>query len=183
MGDELDSYRQGLVDTKNKLNESYDKLIVTLSGGSLALSITFLKDVIGSDKIHYPILLLVAWGLFILSLTSILSEVLFGIRAHKKAIQQVDDKTIRKEKVGGRSSLLSGVAHWIAAISLVLGLSFISSFVFFNIGESHGDEKTATKATAKTTEKASSKPGASSFKRGRPSRGKLGADSATTKAP
>jgi len=134
LNDEMKKYREGLVETQRKLNESYDKLIITLSGGSLALSITFLKDIIGSNEICYPFLLLAAWGLFVLSLTSILSEILFGIKAHKKAIEQVDNGTIHKEKVGGKSSSWSSAAHWVASISLVLGLLFISIFAFLNIG-------------------------------------------------
>ncbi len=33
MEEELIKYRQGLIDTQRNLNESYDKLLVTLSGG------------------------------------------------------------------------------------------------------------------------------------------------------
>ncbi|MBN4079518.1 hypothetical protein JYT26_02645 [Beggiatoa alba] len=152
--DDMRQYREGLVETQRKLNESYDKLILTLSGGALALSITFLKDIIGSNEISYPLLLLIAWGLFVLSLTSILSEILFGINAHKKAIKQVDNGTIHNEKVGGKSSYWSSVAHWAASISLVLGLLFISAFTFFNIGEKHGTEKATTKTCAEASTKA-----------------------------
>lgn len=179
MDKELKNYRQGLVDTQRKLNESYDKLIITLSGGSLALSITFLKDIIGTKEVHYPFLLLIAWGLFVLSLTSILGEILFGIKAHKEAIRQVDNKTIHKEKVGGKSSSWSSTAHWVAALSLVLGLLSISIFAFFNIGENHGAEKTTTKATTKATTDAKSET--SPPNRGS-ARKKLGANT-TTKTP
>lgn len=150
MDDNLKNYRQGLINTQRKLNESYDKLIITLSGGSLALSITFLKDIIGSNEIFCPFLLLIAWGLFVLSLTSILGEILFGIKAHKKAIQQIDDETIRAEKVGGKSSFWSSVFHWVAAMSLIVGLLFISVFAFLNLGGNHVSKNT-TKATTKAT--------------------------------
>ncbi len=143
-------YRDGLVETQRKLNESYDKLIITLSGGSLALSITFLKDIIGSNKINDPIFLLLAWGLFVLSLTAILGEILFGIKAHKKAITQVDDGSIHKQKVGGKSSYFSSFAHWLASISLILGLLFISVFAYFNIGDNNGREEASTKTESPT---------------------------------
>ena len=160
LSDDMKHYREGLVETQRKLNESYDKLIITLSGGALALSITFLKDIIGSSEINYPSLLLIAWGLFVLSLTSILSEILFGIKAHKKAIKQVDNGTIHDQKVGGKSSFYSTATHWVAACSLVLGLLFISVFAFCNIGERHGTKETNTdpKTTAETTTKAITKP-------------------------
>jgi hypothetical protein len=162
MGNELDQYRQGLIDTQRKLNENYDNLLVTLSGGALALSITFLKDIIGSNEMVYPYFLLIAWSLFVLSLASILGEILFGILAHKKAITQVDDNTIYEKKVGGISSNISTILHWSSAVSLVLGLIFISIFSFYNIGGIHGRAKTNSKATTHTSTeaKASSKPSA-----------------------
>lgn len=154
LSDDMKQYREGLVETQRKLNESYDKLIITLSAGALALSITFLKDIIGSSEINHPLLLLFAWGLFVLSLTSISSEILFGIKAHKEAIKQIDNRTIHKEKVGGKASLLSTIAHLIASISLILGLLVISIFAYYNVGENHGSKETSTKTTAESTTKA-----------------------------
>ena len=159
MSEDMKLYRLGLIDTQRKLNESYDKLIITLSGGSLALSITFLKDIIGSNKINDPIFLLLAWGLFVLSLTAILGEILFGIKAHKKAITQVDDGSIHNQKVGGKSSSFSSIAHWLASISLILGLLFISVFAFFNIGDNNGREEAHTKTESST--KATANPATS----------------------
>jgi len=159
MEDELKDYRQGLIDTQRKLNESYDKLLVTLSGGALALSIAFLKDIIGSIEINYPYLLLIAWALFVLSLTSILGEILFGIQAHKQAIKQIDNKTIYEQKVGGKSSNWTTRFHWIAALSLIIGLVFISAFAFFNLGASHVGEKTNTQTTTQSPAKACTKAG------------------------
>ena len=160
MNSEMKRYRDGLIETQKKLNESYDKLIITLSGGALALSITFLKDVIGSSKIDYPFLLLIAWFFFVLSLTSILGEILFGIKAYKKAVSQVDEGTIHEEKVGGKSSSWTNALHWVAAVSLVLGLLFISIFSFYNVGENHGAEKAIT--ITKTATDATTKPRSSS---------------------
>jgi hypothetical protein len=161
MGNELDQYRQGLIDTQRKLNESYDKLLVTLSGGALALSIAFLKDVIGSNEIVNPSLLLISWACFVVSLAAILGEILFGIHAHKNAIKQIDDGTIYEQKVGGKSSNLSTILHWSAAASLLVGLVLISIFAFYNLGGSNGGAETNTKTTAQSTTRAQAvtKPG------------------------
>ncbi|MCF6362764.1 MAG: hypothetical protein L3J88_05355 [Gammaproteobacteria bacterium] len=156
--DELKEYRSGLIDTQRKLNESYDKLIIMLSGGSLALSITFLKDIIGSNQINHPILLLIAWGLFVLSLAAVLGEILFGIKAHKKAIIQVDNGTIHKQKVGGNSSYISTATHWLAAICLVSGLLFISAFAYCNLGDTNGTKETNTSTKAATKTEPTEKP-------------------------
>lgn len=156
MSEELKEYRQFLIDTRIKLNESYDKLIITLSGGALALSITFLKDVVGSKGIDHPQFLLISWALFVCSLSSILCSILFGLSAYKKALKQVDNETILIEKAGGKSSSLSAVMHWLAAICLMFGLVFISLFAYYNIGDENGRREKTTTAPATTTAKTAS---------------------------
>lgn len=48
---ELKKYRSSLIDTLRFLNESYDKLLITLSGGALGISIAFLKDVVKLENV------------------------------------------------------------------------------------------------------------------------------------
>ena len=143
-------YREGLIDTQHKLTESYDKLLVTLSGGALALSITFLKDIVGESGIRHSNLLLYSWVLFILSLVAILIEIMAGISAHKVAILQYDNEstTNEDEKLGGRASTITRYAHFAAAASLALGLFFIAAFAYFNL-ENNDDRRVSN--TAQTT--------------------------------
>jgi len=49
MDEKLLEYRKDLIKTVQKLNENYDKLIITLSGGAFGLSLVFVKDFVGSD--------------------------------------------------------------------------------------------------------------------------------------
>ncbi len=153
--EELREYRKGIIDIKHKLSESYDKLIVTLSGGALALSITFLKDIVGAGKIVNPMLLLSAWGAFVLSLATVLGAILFGIQAHKRTIKQIDDGTIYDDEVviGGICSRFSTWLHCASAISLLAGLIFISLFAFKNMGEENGEQQPKTNTTKTNTTK------------------------------
>ncbi len=145
-------YRNLLISTQHQLNDSYDKLVVTLSGGALALSITFLKDIVSLKDAEFVWMLILSWSLFILSLASIFGEILFGIEAYKKAVTQLDEDTIRSEKVGGLFSSLTKWFSRIAAVSLVVGLLTISLFIFLNLGESNAKESaTTTKAATQST--------------------------------
>lgn len=130
---ELKKYRASLVDTLRFLNASYDKLLVTLSGGALALSIAFLKDVIKLEHVHYSNFLLYAWLAFILSLASVLGRVMFGIEAYRRAIRQVDKGTIYEQKVGGIHSLFTRVLHIGSASFLLIGLLLLALFAFQNV--------------------------------------------------
>ncbi|MEE8057593.1 MAG: hypothetical protein V3T17_07130 [Pseudomonadales bacterium] len=144
-------YRNLLISTQCQLNDSYDKLVVTLSGGALALSITFLKDIINVDDAKHIWMLITSWSLFILSLASIFGEILFGIEAYKKAVTQLDEDTIRSEKVGGLFSSLTKWFSRVAAISLVLGLLTISIFLFINVGEENAKGNTTSSSNSTTT--------------------------------
>lgn len=135
MDEDLKNYRKELLDTIQKLNESYDKLVIALSGGALALSITFLKDVVGSNTIQEPRLLLTAWGLFVISLACVLGAQLFGIAANKKAVSQVDSGEIYNNIPGGYYSFFTTWLHYSGTILLVAGLISIAAFVYSNIGK------------------------------------------------
>ena len=79
------------------MNATYDKLLVTLAGATLAFSITFLtflKEVLGFESDQMPILLPVAWTLLMSSLAFVLGRLLFGIEAYRLAVKQVDRKSM-----------------------------------------------------------------------------------------
>lgn len=134
MDEDLKKYRDSLLDTLRFLNESYDKLLVTLSGGALALSITFLKDVVNLKSTVHSELLFFSWLAFILSLASVLGRIMFGIEANRKAIEQVDAGTIYKQKPGGHWSMFTRILHMAAATFLLAGLLCIAVFSKLNVG-------------------------------------------------
>lgn len=150
MDKDLKKYRTGLIQTVEKLNHNYDKLIITLSGGALALSLTFLKDIIKETPIRSPNYLILSWGLFIISLTCVLGSLLFGIAAHKKAIKQVDAGTIYTEQPGGIFSKLTTFLHYTGTAFLIAGLVFITIFIYSNMEVTNvkRQDTTATKNSA-----------------------------------
>lgn len=147
---ELLCYRAELIAIKNKLHENYDKLVVALSGGALALSITFLKDLVEFDNILFPYLLIISWGFFVASIACVLLEILFGIEAQKRAIKQTDDGSIYISKPGGWLSGATVLLRYSAAILVLLGLLSISIFSFCNINsnKSEGVKTDAGKETS-----------------------------------
>ncbi len=54
MDEDLKEYRSSLLQTIQKLNESYDKLIITLSGGALGLSIVFFEGYYQGESNSIP---------------------------------------------------------------------------------------------------------------------------------
>src|SRR3990170_935291 len=68
----MKAYRDWLVQADQKTLEAYDKAVMTLSGGALAISLTFVNDVIPSPIAGTVKLLIAAWVSLALSIAAIL---------------------------------------------------------------------------------------------------------------
>jgi hypothetical protein len=130
---EMSAYRDFLIAADQKASEAYDKTIMTLSGGALGLSISFLKDLIGRSMRVSIQRLEWSWGCLSFSLLLILASMLFSQWALRKTITQVDDGTVGDGRVGGRFSLLTGALNVISGLSCVAGIGLLAWFSFANI--------------------------------------------------
>lgn len=152
-----DDFRKILLDRELRIGEGFDKTLITLSGGALGLTVTFVKDVVGPGQIVCASWLLAAWVLWSVSLTSILAAYYFGQLAYRRAIEQFDarlqsdsDETVDKEKFGGVYTDVVNALNKIGATAFVLGLAAIIVFTFMNL-ESRNERSETTTATAATS--------------------------------
>ena len=67
--------RNKLSDGEHDYSKSYDKYLLTLSGGALALSITFIHDIVGEGSVRAPALVVSAWIAFTLSVAAALVSI------------------------------------------------------------------------------------------------------------
>lgn len=133
MSDAMKEYRQHLVEAQQKSLESFDKTILSLSGGALAISLVFVHDIIGDGEMSGACLLFIAWVCWIVSMVSTLSSFLFSHHALRKAIDQVDAGAIHTDKRGGRFNLATHVANVLSLIAFVIGVILIVIFVSLNL--------------------------------------------------
>jgi|SRR5229473_5931572 len=129
----MSAYRDFLIAADQKASEAYDKTVMTLSGGALGLSITFLKDIIGQSTRVSIQRLEWSWMCLSLSLLLILASMLFSQWALRKAITQVDGGTVGDGRVGGGFSILTGVLNVISGLSCVAGIVLLAWFSLANI--------------------------------------------------
>ena len=134
MDDELKEYRKQLLETEQKVGESFHKTILTLSGGALGISFVFIKNVVGKGSIISPNFLIYSWGLFTISLASVLLAQYFGILSYRRAIKQVDKNTIYNEHPGGIWALLMPILNFFSTFSFISGVVLLLIFGFKNIG-------------------------------------------------
>ena len=126
-------YRKKLLEWEQKIGESYDKTLITLSGGALGLTIAFVKDIVGKDAIECVFLLLVSWIAWTVSLTSLLATLYFAQFAYRRTIEQLDAGTIYNETPGGG---YTGVIHFLNAaggIGFIIGVIAIVRFAYINL--------------------------------------------------
>ena len=127
-------YRSELIVADKQSQDSYDRSIITLSGGALGLSLVFIKDIVGEDLILLSWAAILAWMLWAGSIALIVVSFFTSSHALRKAIDQLDSGNI-EDNVGGVWSTATATCNTLAGVFLVLGFF---SFIFFasaNIGE------------------------------------------------
>ncbi|MCP4975082.1 MAG: hypothetical protein GY931_02890 [Maribacter sp.] len=127
--DQKSAYRNLLQEAEQKIGEGYDKTLIALSGGALAISVTFIKEIVGSSKIIEKAFLGLAWGSWALSLTSLLFAFYFGSLAYRYAIKALDQDRLDNTNPGG---LFSTLTRWLNAIGGISFLVGVAAFLYFS---------------------------------------------------
>ncbi len=83
--------RELLIKTENEMSKSFDKAMITLSAGALALSITFIDKLVASI-IAGRVYLILSWIGFVVALLSILISFLLSQSAFRKQREILDQK-------------------------------------------------------------------------------------------
>lgn len=126
-------YRKLLQDLEVKSLESYDKSVMTLSGGGLAISFAFLNDIIGDGAIICNSLLLISWTAWSLSILSVIFSFLCSHYALNKAIVSID-KNENTKRLGGGFDLLTRILNFSSGILFFIGTICMVIFATKNIG-------------------------------------------------
>ena len=127
-----DAYRDYLQRAHENASRDFDSTVLTLSAGSLALSVTFLHDIAPTPRPGSIEWVLVAWLLFIVAAAS----VLVGYRLSQTVIEEALLAFEVEGRDGDRLVRLSRWANRLTALaggSLVIGLSFFARFAVLNL--------------------------------------------------
>lgn len=126
-------YRNWLVAADQKASEAYDKAVMTLSGGALGLSLTFVKDIVKSPHSESLWLLEASWGCLTLSLAFILVSMLFSQWALRRAIGQVDESSLSGARVGGFFATLTATLNVLSGAAFLGGIALLAWFSISNV--------------------------------------------------
>ena len=160
-------YEERLLNELPPMRELSHKTMIALAGGALALSITFLGNVMNAVKLFAPYYLFWSWVCLAISLLLAVANLIAGIqmRDHKvKAIAQGKRESLTNN--AKRFEWLAGNKITYATFALLLS-GFVLMGVFLNLnikGKIANEQITALPAAAATTTAATT--GAGSDKEG-----------------
>ncbi|MGD0785395.1 MAG: hypothetical protein ABR969_06250 [Sedimentisphaerales bacterium] len=127
-------YRQELANSKFKVAQDFDKALLTLSGGALGISMTFIKDIV--TKPEYKWILVVSWTCFGLSIIILLLGFYVCRKAYTQEILFLDaiqEKVIKANNNKNTWSEATEVANISALVFFIIGLILLATFIFINI--------------------------------------------------
>jgi hypothetical protein len=105
--------------TRDYAEEQYDKLVVTLASGALALTIVFVKDIVGVTTKNHLGYLKISWILFATTLLVNLLSHQFSVRASDRIIMSDSDGAQFWNTVVWWSNIASSVFLFAGIISFI----------------------------------------------------------------
>ncbi len=128
--------------------------MLTLSAGSIVLSITFVKTFIKSFPAPYELALKISWVFFLVTIVLVLVSYLFSIKSMNTKFEDIrarmvkrknrTDKQQESKDKGGKRLNYDGtvkVLRFTSGITFIFGLSLIIFFSISNLSENHMSEK------------------------------------------
>jgi len=126
--------RKSLITTELDVSSRFDKSVLTLSGGSLFLSMTFVKEIAKTPNL--TCMLLLAWLLFALAICLMLVSLLTSQSALRRQRKILDDNLATPEASATHRNQLGVVTHWLnvsSIIAFIVGVVCLSLFVAANL--------------------------------------------------
>ncbi len=129
--------RNALEDARYKTADNYDKAILTLTGGALAISMTFIADIakVPTNKFF----LISAWFFFGVSLITHLINYRICMFAHNRALKELDKeqelKFNNEEYIASKDiwPTVTELLNYANLVLFLIGIIFLGIFVFLNM--------------------------------------------------
>ena len=147
--------RKALVEGEQASADQFDKSILTIAGGALAISLVFLEKIVPEPKPSTLPYLYCGWTSLVASLCAILSSFLtsqHAYRRQRKIVEAVFFAQPGKEpKMVNYWARTTSVLNWISILVFILGVSMLVAFSTQNIRLKTIKSKPASVATIGAT--------------------------------
>ena len=133
---QIDSnYREHVISNSLKSQQTYDKVLLTLTSGALVISVSFVHDLIDVHSSNLRICLYLSWVVWFVGLFLLLLSHLKSTKAWEKTLEQIDDGTLYKDlsKIGEPyTSCVERCNNW-GFIFFLLGVVSFFLYLFINL--------------------------------------------------
>lgn len=132
--DECEEEIKLIHETINKDQAEYDKQLLTLSSAFLAVSLSFIKDVVPLPSAIHTWLLYWAYASLVVCIASVLFSYQFSIAAHWKAKEHWERKKDGKESdfPYGHATIIPWINRS-SGLVFAMGVFFLALFVILNL--------------------------------------------------
>ncbi|HWA83399.1 MAG TPA: hypothetical protein VG820_08210 [Fimbriimonadaceae bacterium] len=132
--------RNALIKAEEKASESFDKFVPYISGGALAISLTFLEKI--APKIAPQTVAWISWAWFLLvgSLLASLAGRMTSQYAYRFQVRICDDN--RREELGEEKllkssrnvfAIITGILNWVTILLVIAGILCLVQFSLSNL--------------------------------------------------
>lgn len=132
--DKLIEFRNILINELQNYAQGFDKAILTIGSGAFGISVAFIKDLAPNPIKDTLWILFLGWGLFSISLASIMASMLFAISSRRSLIKHID-RAIETDEMplAWPSSNKAYVLSVVSCIALGLGIFLYFIFLWSNL--------------------------------------------------
>jgi uncharacterized membrane protein YhaH (DUF805 family) len=139
-------YRERLLEERKSLvsalldqSSSYDKWILTLASGALALSLTFIEKIAPHPQTQTIYYLVGAWSSFGLSMLMTLLSFLFSQKACLKNIEIIEKRLNNNNSpTSNNFTILTNILNWLSMAFFLVGVAFLIVFAVYNVSSLAG---------------------------------------------
>jgi len=125
--------RKQLVEAERKTAQQFDKAILTLAAGALALSITFINHIAPHPKPNSIYFLIIAWISFSLSMLSTLISFLTSQAACRKQRDIIDKSVLDKNDSKNKAASWTNWLNYFSIGFFIAGVIFLIIFSIINL--------------------------------------------------
>ena len=133
----INEYRKHLWDALRAGQEQYDKYLLTLSSGGLAISMMLLKDVFGKTQLVYPAILVGSWVLFCLCILATVASFITSQQCLRSRLQKYEKcvETGNFDNANDSEPLewVTNVLNYVSGVFFLLAIAATITFASINL--------------------------------------------------
>ena len=127
------TYRNYLISSKRESQHNLDTFIISLSSGSLSISVIFIAHVLKGKTIECKVLLILSWITLGFAIAAVLFSFLSSINAASKAINDFDEDQLKEDEPTGCWNYITDSLNIISILFLSAGIFLLLLFVSINL--------------------------------------------------